>query len=209
MQLQGTTMGRLMITLPVPLLVVTTLMILAVGDEPPRADQRDREVLEVALKDILDEKNPLHHQGESDDRLPPREITINCLTNGDHDADVLKYQKMITADLATSWRKRNSGNPVPLKKIGLEGKEFRIIDLDKLHVQAQKTNRSFWELFWERYPRSAGCAEVSLPGYSRGGTAAVVVIHLSTDFYHPSVYLTRLAKVEGRWNVGWRHLETY
>jgi hypothetical protein len=116
---------------------------------------------------------------------------------------------MISPELETSWRRRNSGEPIPLKKLGLQGKEFLVIDVCQLDEQAQQANKSFWDLFWERYPHSVGCAQVSLPGYSRGGTAAVVDLHVSRAEYHPIIYLVLLIKTEGGWNVGWRHVETW
>jgi hypothetical protein len=210
MRLPSIMMRRLVVALPGPALVATSLIVLAMGDEPARVYQQDREVLEAALKDILDPKNPLYKNSESDHRPPPREITIvlHRLAGDDADADVLKDQKMISAELAKSLRQRNSGEPIPLKKLGLQGKEFIIIDLDELDEQAQKAHRPFWGLFRERYPDTVGCTRLSLPGYTRGGTAAVVVIEVSRAEYHPNIYLILLAKVEGRWNVGWRHLET-
>jgi hypothetical protein len=187
-------------------------MVLAMGGEPPRVDHRDREVLEAALKDFLNPKNPLLYGNDQRDPMPPpRAITIviHRLAGGDGDADVFKDQKMISPELVTSWRRRNSGEPVPLKTLGLQGKEFIVIDVDELDEQAQRMDKPFWQLFWERYPVSVGCAQVSLPGYSRGGTAAVVEIHVSRAEYHPIIYLVRLAKVEGRWSVAWRHLESW
>jgi hypothetical protein len=211
MRLHGMVMRRLMIVLTGPALVATSLLVLALGEEPPRVDQRDREVLEAALKDILDPKSPLHENGKSDDSPPPRGITIvlHRLAGSNADEDVFKDQNMISTELVTSWRRRNSGEPISLKSLGLQDKQFVIIDTDELDEQSQKARKSFWELFWGRYPDSVGCAHVSLPGYSPGGTAAVVVIHVSRAEYHPTIYLLRLAKVEGRWIVGWRHLETW
>jgi hypothetical protein len=201
-----------MVALPAPALVATALWVLAMGGEPPRVDYRDREVLEAALRDFLNPKNPVMSGNDQRDPMPPpRAITIalHRLAGGDHDAEVFKGQKMISAELVTSWRRRNSGEPIPLKKLGLQGKEFIIIDVDQLHEQAQKANQSFWDLFWERYPNSVGCAQVSLPGYSRGGTSAAVEIHVSRAEYHPIIYLVLLVKTQEHWNVGWRALETW
>lgn len=205
-----------MAALPGLILVATSLMVLAMGDEPPGVDPRDREVLESALKDLLHPKNPLDANGkplDADGRrefVPPRRaIMLHRLVDADSDSDVFKRDKMFSEELVASWRRRNSGEPIPLKALGLRGKEFRVIDMDELGRQAQKEHHSFWGLFWEKYPDSVGCAYVSLPGYSRGGTAAIVKIHLARAEYHPMIYLALLAKVEGRWNVGWRHVEIW
>ena len=180
-------------------LVATSLMVIAMGGEPPRVDHRDREVLEAALKDILNPKNPLYANGQRDFLPPSRASTIvlHRLVGGEEDADVFKDQKMISGELVTSWRRRNSGEPIPLKTLGLQGKDFIVIDVDELDGQAQKTHKSFWGLFWERYPDSIGCAQISLPGYSRGGTAAVVRFQVGRTEYHPIIYLVLLAKVDG------------
>jgi len=191
--------------------VLTMLMVLAMGGEPPPVNHRDREVLEAALKDMLNPKNPLYKSDQRDYRPPPRAIAIvlHRLAGGDGDEDVFKDQKMISKELVTSWQRRNSGEPIPLKKVGLQDKQFLVIDVDELDEQAQKMNKSFWDLFWETYPDSVGCAYVSLPGYSRGGTAAVVEIHVSRAEYHPIIWIVLLTKVEGRWKVGWRHFEIW
>src|SRR5947207_5711052 len=107
---------------------------------------------------------------------------------------------MISKELASAWERRNSGEPISLRKLGLQDRAFVITDVDKMYEESHNMNKSFWELFWERYPDSCGCATVSLPGYSRGGTAAVVGIHISRAEYHPVIWITLLAKVEGRWN---------
>jgi hypothetical protein len=191
-------------------------MVLAMGGERPRVDHRDREVLEAALKDFLNPKNPLMYGNDQrdpkrDPMPPPRAITIvlHRLAGGDEDSDVFKDQKMISPELVSSWRRRNSGEPIPLKKLGLQGKEFLVIDVCQLDEQAQQAKKSFWDLFWERYPDSVGCAQVSLPGYSRGGTAAVAQFQVSRAEYHPIIYLVLVIKTEGGWNVGWRHVETW
>jgi hypothetical protein len=201
----------LVVALSGPALIATTLMLLAMGGEPSGVDRRDREVLEAALKDFLNPKNPLYENDKRDLRPPPGpvRIVLHRLAGGDADEEVFKDQKMISAELVASWRRRNSGEPIPLKALGLQGKEFTLIDVDELDEQAQRMNKSFWELFWERYPDSGGYVQFSLPGYSRGGTAAVVEIRVSRTEYHPMIYLVRLAKVEGRWNVAWRHVETW
>jgi hypothetical protein len=200
-----------MATLPGLALVATSLMVLARGGEPPRVDHRDREVLEAALKDILDPMNPLYADGQHDLMPPPRALTIGLhrLAGGDDDADIFQRDRMFSQELVTSWRGRNAGEPIPLKTLGLRCKEFRVVDVDELDRQAQKSHKSFWDLFWERYPDAVGCADISLPGYSRGGTAAVVKIVIARAEYHPMIYLVRLAQVEGRCNVAWRHLEIW
>jgi hypothetical protein len=192
-------------------LVTTPVTGLALGGEPRRVDQRDRKVLEVALRDFLNPKNPSYANAERDIRPPPRvpTIVLHRLVGGDEDADIFIDEKMVPAEVLTSWRRRNAGRPIPLKDIGLQSKEFIAIDLDRLDEEAQKAHKSFWELFWERYPESIGCAQVSLPGYSRGGVAALVEFSVGRGPYHPTIHLVLLAKVEGRWNVKWRHRETW
>jgi hypothetical protein len=209
MRLHPTAMRRSMIALPGVALVLTSLAVLVMGGEPPRADHRDREVLEAALKDILNPKNPIYARDEHFFRPPPRTIVLERLAGGAGDAEVFEDQKMISKELVTSWEQRNSGGTIPLKTLGLQGKELIVIDVDELDEEARKRNQSFWGLFWERYPDSWGCARVSLPGYSRGGTAAVVELHISRAEYHPDVWIILLTQVEGRWNVGWRHRETW
>jgi hypothetical protein len=190
-------------------LIATSVIVLGAGDKPLRVDHRDREVLEVALRDFLNPKNPVFANGENDRLSPPAPLTmvIHRLAGGDHDADVFKDQKMVSAELLKSWQRRNSGRPIPLKEIGLQGKEFIVIDVDRFEADAEKEQKSFWELFRERYPNSVGCAHVSLPGYSRVGAAAVVEFSVANNEYHPAIYFVVLANVDGRWSVGWRHLE--
>jgi hypothetical protein len=193
------------------LALLGAFMVLAAGAEPPRVDARDREVLEAALKDMLNPKNPEYRNEEPDYRPPTRKITIilDRLAGGDGDKDVFQGQKMISKELMTSWQRRNSGGQIPLEKTGIQDKSFIIVDTDKLYEESQKTNKYFWELFYERYPGSRGYAQVSLPGYSRAGTVAVVEIRITRAEYHPVIWLMLLTQFEGRWNVGWRHVEVW
>jgi hypothetical protein len=192
-------------------LIVSSFMVLAMGGEPPGLAQQDREVLEAVLKDFLSPNNPLYQNDERDLRPPsrPARIVLHRLAGGVAGEEILKDQKMITAELAASWRRRNSGDRIPLKTLGIESKAFIIIDADQLNEEALRTKKLFWELFWERYPEVVGCAEVSLPGYTRGATAAVAEFRVSRGEYHPVLYLVRLAKSGGRWNVAWRHREIW
>ena len=99
-------------------LVATSLMVIAMGGEPPkRVDQRDREVLEAALKDILNPKNPLYANGQRDFLPPSRASTIvlHRLVGGEEDADVFKDQEddfRRTRDILAVSR-RNSGGSIP------------------------------------------------------------------------------------------------
>jgi hypothetical protein len=202
---------RSIIALPAAMLVLTSL-ILVRGGEPPRVNYRDREVLEAALKDMLDPKNPLYRneKGEPNYYGPwPRTIVLHHLTGvDDWDGDQLEYHKMVSRELASAWKQRNSGEPIPLKKLGLQDRALIITDLDKLAEEADKTNKLFVDFFQEKYGDSLGYAFASLPGYSRGGTAAVVVFRCGPSI-HGITWISLLTRVEGRWNVGWRHRKVW
>jgi hypothetical protein len=111
---------------------------------------------------------------------------------------------LVSRELARGWKQRNSGEPIPLKKLGLQDKAFVIIDLYKMFEEADKANKPFVDFFQERYGDSLGYAFASLPGYSRGGTAAVVVFRCGPSI-HGVTWISLLTRVEGRWSVGWRH----
>jgi hypothetical protein len=193
-----------MAVLPGLVLVTTYFMVLAIGVEPPRVDHRDREVLEVALKDILNPKNQVYEKDEQHYGPWPRTIVLHRMTYADlSDVDEPDVKKFVSGDLIAGWRRRNSGDEMPVSRLGLSDKALIIADLDKISDEADRKNKFFGELFRERYPDSGGYAITSLSGYSRGGTAALVVFHLGPS-PHGVTWVSLLTEFEGRWKVGWR-----
>jgi hypothetical protein len=111
MRLHRMMIARSMIALPAAMLVLTSLMVLVRGGEPPRVDYRDREVLEAALKDMLDPKNPLYRneKGEPYYYGPwPRTIVLHRLTGvDDWDGDELEYHiphAAMSETSSNSWK---------------------------------------------------------------------------------------------------------
>jgi hypothetical protein len=105
---------------------------------------------------------------------------------------------MISKELFKSWQRRNSGEPIAVKNLGLKGKQFILIDVDTLDKEAQELHKSLWDIFLERYPGVAGCAYITLPGSSKGETAAVVEITVSNFSYHSARWGFLVTKLEGR-----------
>src|SRR5262249_51392748 len=123
-------------------LVTTSLMVLARGGEPPRVDHRDREVLEAALKDILNRKNPVYENDEPRYGPWPRTIVLHRMTDADlSDVDGPDVKKFFSGDLIAAWRCRNSGDELPVSRLGLGDKALIIADLDKIRDEADRKNK--------------------------------------------------------------------
>ena len=179
--------------------VPTTLLVGMVGASPPQVDDRDREVLESALKDILNPKNPVYRNDERHYGPWPRTLVIDRVTYADTgecgDMDDPDIRKLVPRDLIDAWKRRNAKDGLPVSRIGLRDKALVIADLSKIHDEAEKAEQSFEDLFREKYPDAGGFVLVSLPGYSRSGTSALIVFHLGPH-PHGVTWVSLLAKFE-------------
>src|SRR5262249_40108218 len=97
---------RVMMARPGVAFALTVLLIVPVGGAPPRADLRDREVLEAALRDIVHQQNTVYERDRRHDKPPSqaRTIVLHRLAGGDDDTDIFIYtdvfkdQKMVSTE---------------------------------------------------------------------------------------------------------------
>ena len=135
---------------------------------------RDRAVLDAALADLMDPKNPENGidfrmaSGRPCPEIVVGEPTYPYLTHLPSDAEDATWSDLI---------RRNSGGPILLTGIGLGGnKRVRYDDPDRLSDASMNAGMSFPDYFQKRYPLACGYVWVTLPGYSSDGRKAAVFL---------------------------------
>jgi hypothetical protein len=161
----------------------------------PWDQDRDRQVLEAALLDLLDPKNPYNQT--SDDGTLLHQIIIDKSTTrrpvDDIDVERLLSEHGFPTDAAADLARRNSLGSVSIAGFRFERSEILINDLESMGLGALTL-----------YPNAKGFLRASLPGYSPDGKIAVVAL---CDFlaYHPNAWVYGLVLSNGRWDIQWRY----
>jgi hypothetical protein len=187
--------------------VAVAAWVLSSGADPARVQDRDREVLEAVLNDVMDPRNP-EYRGLDPGQLNRRGIVLHRMT-GLRDEWFLGpaleegvEKRGVIKEVGAAWSRRNSGPPVPTRELRLRIKEAQLDDLDAM---AEKTvgADAFADAFVKKHPRSWGWVIPTLPGFSRDGRTAAVLLRDGPS-PHGSVWAYQLVRFQDRWNVTWR-----
>ena len=192
------------------LLAIVLAVSLATGAEVPRVQDRDREVLEASIDFLMDVKNEENKDLAFDrDYLDRTRIVVDNTTVGDRDPlfeTALKVageaKSLYRKEVGAAWSQRNSEPSVPTAAFRFRDRRVVIDDLDALAERAGG-GLSFDLAFRKNHPKARCWVKVSLPGYSRDGSTAVVLFRIGPD-PHGAAWLYQLARFQGRWNVAWR-----
>lgn len=159
---------------------------------------RDRDVLETALADLFDPKNPENAiDFRTPDGRPCPELVLAETTYRWSSNPALDEAD----DACNDLRRRNSGGPVLIAQLGLgRTRKIRYDDPERLYEASVNAELGLREYFQKNYPRACGYAWVALPGYSRDGRKAVVFFKGGFSG-HATAWTYRLERTDRGWEV--------
>jgi hypothetical protein len=172
------------------------------SDDRQNLTDDDRQILEVVLLDLIDfdEFNPWPGPGKKTSIVLYQETAglSGFLSDDQLDADS-DGTNQVPGFLRADLRRRNSGEPVSLRRLKPSSPRILVGDLSGL---------SWFGDFETRYPQARGYVEPWLPGYSKDGETAVLRACVGpTPHGATTTYL--LTKKRGRWTVVWRTVAYY
>jgi hypothetical protein len=166
---------------------------------------RDCRVIEAALEDVLDPRNPENAIVYEANGGPDSEIVLNELTfvpweSESQESPPQGAEKLAEKEADSDLARRNGGGKFPLRELGLAGRRpIRYDDLVRLDDEALEKREGFYDAFHERYPRACGWLDVSPPGYSRDGKTAIVVFTRISE--HATFWTCTLHRSPTGWQV--------
>ena len=190
-----------------------------VEEGPPKdkaaEKRRDYAVLEAALDDLANPKNPEYKHGIQVFR-ERREIVIDEHTwegnifvavdesvNSDQEAP-----RRIPDDIRADLRRRNAGPVRSLADFKPANPNIVVRDLDKLFERPGGLFGANVE-FEKRFPNACCYVGVHLPGYSTEGDSAIIVFQGGPRGDHNVNWVYMLSRKGKRWEVQWRHLHIH
>jgi hypothetical protein len=182
-----------------------------------RERARDYEILEAALEDIIDPENPEYDvsarseiQGkvlvlDSKSFTSMRDIYLPQDDLNEH--VIQKDGQSVPEEIGADLRRRNSGESASFSDFKPRDRRILVRDLDEEVGDLSEFRAR--EAFWTKYPDPIGYVRAYLPGYSRDGKTAVVVMDDGPSYLHPRAWTFFLERLGGRWKVKWRHLHCW
>ncbi len=176
--------------------------------------RRDYAVLEAALNDMADPKNP-EHRTRVENKGPGREIVIgNQMLSGDvgvidvesvsHDSNGKDPQR-IPIDIQEDFNRRGKERGRSLNEFKPANSNILVRDLDKLFDESDDPIFKFIK----DYPTAWGYVWAYPPGYSKDGTWAFVAFAGGPNGGHPLDWDYLLKRDRNRWIVLWRHCHAW
>jgi hypothetical protein len=141
---------------------------------------RDREVIEAALEDLMDPRNPENAITSSVNGPIGSEIVLNELTWRwsvflPREPRWEGLDGTVVDEAFSDLLRRNGGGAFPLSELALRGRwPIQYDDLNRLYIAAVDHEEPFWDYFHRCHPNARGCLWAILPGYSKDGRTAVV-----------------------------------
>jgi hypothetical protein len=140
---------------------------------------RDRDALEMVLADLLDPMNP-----EGVNFRAPRAGIAPQIVLSDASEQWYKVSAPdeedrawgLTDELWQDLQRRNAGGPFSIGELKLRRGDIHFGDIETLLDEATDRDLVLLDYLEKRYPGVVNVLTASLPGYSRDGTRAVVVI---------------------------------
>jgi hypothetical protein len=182
--------------------------------------RRDNEVLEAALNDLANAKNP-EYKYFIQNRGPGKEVVINDRT--------LVADRFIDMMLALDKPNRNiDGNDIRIIPIGVQ-EDFKrrskaaassladfkpanpvvvVEDLDQMLEEPDGFLKDALGAIRKKYPNTWGYVWAYPPGYSKDGKSAVMIFD-APGGRHGGDWVYMLSKKGKRWEVVWRHCHNY
>lgn len=178
-----------------------------------RETARDYAVIEAALNDLNDPKNP-EYKYHIQNVGPGRGVVVgNRLMAGDPFDDRFgplgststnidgRDRRPIPADLRADVKRRNDGRKRSLAGFAPRNPEILVRDLDAQFKDAD----DFVDAFLKAYPKTWGYVWPYRPGYSKDGRTALLVFEGGPNGDHGLNWVYVLAHGRDRWSVRWRH----
>jgi hypothetical protein len=165
---------------------------------------RDLQVIEAALDDVTDPRNPESAIGYPANSGLGSEVVLGEMTYPDDSKDrepLVEGQGQNAEDEARSdLIRRNRGGGLPLDELGQGWRRpIRLDDLERLFERGIEAGEPFWDYFHQCHPKACTWLEVSMPGYSRDGRTSIVRFVRSS--YHCAFWTYVLEKTGMAWKV--------
>jgi hypothetical protein len=174
--------------------------------------RRDYAVLEAALNDLADPKNP-EHKYHIQNVGPGREIVVGMQTMpggpddpfmdpGERSTNIDHTDRQpIPAELRADLRRRNDGKQRSLADFKPRNSNTLVRDIDTEFKGAD----DFIGRFQEKYPTAWGYVWPYRPGFSKDGRTALLIFEGGPNGVHGLNWVYLLTRDRDRWLVRWRH----
>jgi hypothetical protein len=186
--------------------------VLGIGCSPPeiKPTPDDISVLTTVLKDFLAlgtaSKLPILR---TDLSIVPTLTTLlidptnlpskSILADREMTDELSNAGRKLDASLARSLRKRNRA-PVSLDALRYQCPDFKLVPYEPIRAELGAMQRV--------YPKANAFVRVTLPGYDKDGTSAVVQFWFGPS-EHGSFAIYHLSKVGGLWRVDWHQIDRF
>jgi hypothetical protein len=152
------------------------------ADVDPTPSSDDFEILELVLLDLID------HGGFRPMARRDGKRTKIALSDKTVGQSAFLNDKQIPKEIRRDLRRRNPKTPISLARFQPKSDNILVEDLTGLNLDAPD--------FENRFPDVSECVEAWLPGYSKDGKQAAVMIQ-----FGPSMATYLLVNEDGRWKV--------
>jgi hypothetical protein len=170
---------------------------------------RDREVMALVVRDLLDPSNPAYELDSAAKLLWPGEIVLNSVTTaldfiGQETVDQVAEDYRLSGDVRARWKVRNSGDVGAISEFRIEEPRVRVANLDELDKEATARGMELWTLFESKYPNASYLFCPYLPGFSTDGKSALVTLYAGPSVHGVvwAYYLERSR--QSQWKIVWR-----
>jgi hypothetical protein len=170
---------------------------------------RDCRVIEAALDDVLDPRNPenaivYEEKGGPDAEVVLHELTATLDWSDRGEPAGERPEELAEKQADSDLSRRNGGGVFPVRELGLSARRLiRSADLVQLDDEALEKRSALYEYFQERFPRACGWLDVTLPGYSRDGKTSIVVF-VRYSGGHAAIWSYALRLTPTGWRVARR-----
>ncbi len=165
----------------------------------PTASQTDRAVLATVLNhEFASDKGTIVLEARTATTDTDRRNTVEFGLKKGRMKPVLKGEpaRKLGEAVVSDWMRRNR-KPTPLPPLRADRKVIMLTHKEQERIFAH----GWWPAFYKRFPNSTGLTRVSLPGYSKDGSEAVVMLGNQRQgrWGHGTLYF--LVRDNGRWRV--------
>lgn len=130
-------------------------------------------------------------------RIEVKEIVLRRNTDVTGIGPAHNAVKSISRETIENYWERNSKS-FELKSIN---SDIKLTLFDSLDNSKQISIRKFWRLFYKKYPESNGIVELSMIGYNREKTQALMCIGVNSNYLMGEGFFVFFELVNGKWKI--------
>ena len=131
-------------------------------------------------------------------RIEVKEIVLRRNTEVTGIGPTYDAIKTISKETIENYWDRNSKS-FELKNVINSG--IKLTLFDSLDNSRKMSIKNFWKTFYKKYPNSNGIVELSLIGYNKEKTQALLCIGVNTDYLVGAGYFVFFEFINGRWII--------